>query len=161
MLDNRGAAGRTHGEIDIEATPAAIMDVIADLANYPLWSEGVTGAVVLSEQGGRPATARLTFSSGPLTDEFELAYDWHGTESVDWHMITPGEVLRRQDGTYTLTHQADGTVRVAYDLEVELSIPIIGKLKARAEKLIIKAALEGLKARVESLTRVTHDQGSS
>lgn len=152
MVDGSGVSERTHGQIDIAASPEAIMGVIADLANYPSWSEGVTGAQVLTERNGRPQTARLQFSAGPMADEFELEYVWHGNDSVDWHIIEPGEVLRRQDGTYTLAKQPDGSVRVSYDLEVELSIPIIGKLKARAERLIIRAALAGLKKRVELLT---------
>lgn len=149
MMQGSGTSERTHGQISIAATPEEIMDAIADLSEYPAWSEGIEDAEVLTFDGDRPKTARLNFSSGPLADEFELEYTWHGNRSVDWRMIKQGEVLKRQDGTYTLTPEADGTVLVEYDLEVELSIPIIGKLKQRAEKLIIKAALTGLKQHVE------------
>lgn len=151
MGQNSGVSERTHGQIEIIASAEQVMSVIADLPNYAAWSEGIEAAEVLTTQDGRPKTARLTFASGPLADVFELEYAWHGVDSVDWHMIKSGEVLKRQDGTYTIVAAGSGTVTVSYDLEVELSIPIIGKLKQRAEKLIIKAALNGLKQRVESL----------
>jgi hypothetical protein len=39
---------------------------------------------------------------------------------------------------------------VTYRLRVDVSIPMIGMLKRRAEKVIIDTALKGLKQRVES-----------
>lgn len=149
MIDSSGVSERTHGQIDIAAPREAIIAVIADLSSYPQWSGGITGAEVLNSVDGRPQRARLQFAAGPMTDEFVLEYEWHDNSSVDWHIVDPGEMIKRQNGTYTLTDLGNGTVRVAYDLEVELSIPIIGKLRTRAEKQIIKAALSGLKRQVE------------
>ena len=40
---------------------------------------------------------------------------------------------------------------VTYRLAVDISIPMIGMLKRKAEKVIIDTALKGLKKRVESL----------
>ena len=40
---------------------------------------------------------------------------------------------------------------MTYSLEVDLAIPMIGMLKRKAEKVIIDAALKGLKKRVETL----------
>ena len=39
---------KTESSIVIEATPAAIMAVIADLAAYPQWSDGISSVEVLS-----------------------------------------------------------------------------------------------------------------
>lgn len=155
----QSSAGRTHGEIQIAARPALVMRVISDLARYPEWSEGVTGATVLSSTpDGRPKTAALTFAAGPIADSFELEYAWSGDRQVDWHIVTPGDVLRRQDGTYRLDPQSNGSVLVAYDLEVELTVPIIGKLRSRAERMIIRAALDGLKRQV---SRVAQEEGTA
>jgi hypothetical protein len=46
---------------------------------------------------------------------------------------------------------------VAYELAVDLIIPIPGFVKRRAEARIIKTALSELKARVEGSPRPTHD----
>ena len=128
------------------------MDVIADLPAYPQWSDGMESVQVLeANPDGTPLVAHFDFASGPLKDDFVLRYDWHGTDYVAWTM-TEGKVLRRQEGRYTLTPNADGTVTVTYDLVVELSVPMIGALKRKAEKKIVRSALAGLKQRVESLT---------
>lgn len=144
-------ADRTNGEITIEAGKAKIMDVIADLPVYPEWSDGVESVEVLDETAdGRPDRARFKFSSGPIKDTYILKYDWHGNDSVDW-TLEEGGVIRQQDGTYTLTDAGDGSVTVTYDLTVELSVPMIGMIRKKAEKMIVKTALQGLKARVDSL----------
>ena len=43
----------------------------------------------------------------------------------------------------------DGSTTVTYNLSVELSIPMIGMLRRKAEKIIIDTALKELKRRVE------------
>ncbi len=144
-------ADRTNGEITIEADKATIMDVIADLPVYPEWSDGVESVEVLDETpDGRPDRARFKFSSGPIKDTYILKYSWHGDDSVDW-TLEEGGVIKQQDGTYTLTDNGDGSVTVTYDLLVELSVPMIGMIRKKAEKMIVKTALQGLKARVDSL----------
>ena len=144
-------ADRTNGEITIEADQAKIMGVIADLPVYPDWSDGVESVEVLeTDADGRPDRARFKFSSGPIKDTYILKYTWHGDDSVDW-TLEEGTVIKQQDGTYTLTPNGDGTVTVTYDLMVELSIPMIGLTRKKAEKMIVKTALQGLKDRVDSL----------
>jgi hypothetical protein len=60
-------------------------------------------------------------------------------------------MTRKLDGSYQLAPRGDAT-EVTYRLAVELSIPMIGMLRRRAEKVIIDSALKGLKERVESLS---------
>ncbi|MGV1036520.1 MAG: SRPBCC family protein [Candidatus Nanopelagicales bacterium] len=144
-------ADRTHGEISINAPASAIMDVIADLAQYPSWSEGVESTDVLEAfADGRPKVARFHFSSGPIKDTFVLRYEWNGTDSVSW-WLNEGTVLKKQEGTYSIIPNSDGSMLVSYDLTVELAIPMIGMIRQRAEKRIVKSALGGLKVRVEQL----------
>ena len=80
-----------------------------------------------------------------------LEYDWDvaddGTGSVSWHLVR-AHLLKGLNGTYTLARVPAGT-RVTYDLEVELTMPMIGLLKRKAEKHIINLALSELKKRVE------------
>jgi hypothetical protein len=54
------------------------------------------------------------------------------------------------DGAYELTALGDQSTRVTYRLAVEVSVPIIGMLRRKAEKVIIDTALKGLRRRVES-----------
>ena len=144
-------AEKTESSIVIDASPAAVMAVIADLAAYPEWSDGIASVQVLSlyEEDDRPADARFTVDSGMIKDTYELEYDWEGNESVSW-TLTKGEMLTALDGSYRLTDNGDGSTSVAYQLAVDVKMPMIGMLKRKAEKVIIDTALKGLKKRVES-----------
>ena len=140
---------RTTGDIVIDAPPSRIMDVIADLEAYPDWATGVTAAEVQSTSaGGRPDRVRMTLNSPPILDTYTLAYVWHSPTRVTWSMAETGSVLTQVDGAYTLEPLATGT-RVVYQLEVDVLIPLLGKLKRKAEKVIIDTALAGLKKHVE------------
>lgn len=144
-------AEHTESSIVIDATPAQVMAVIADLAAYPQWSDGITNVTVLSvyDEDQRPADARFSVNSGPIKDTYELEYDWTGDERVTW-TLTKGEMVTMMDGSYTLSPNADGTTTVAYRLAVDVRIPMIGMLKRKAERVIVDTALKGLKQRVES-----------
>ncbi|MFM8515345.1 MAG: SRPBCC family protein [Actinomycetota bacterium] len=144
-------AEQTSSDIVIDASPAVIMDVIADLAAYPEWSDGIEAVSVLSryEDDNRPADARFTVRSGPINDTYELEYDWTGDTRVTW-TLTKGEMLTAMDGEYELIPDASGGTTVHYRLSVDVKIPMIGMFKRKAEKVIVDTALKGLKTRVES-----------
>jgi ribosome-associated toxin RatA of RatAB toxin-antitoxin module len=138
----------TEEDIVIHAPAAAIMDVIADLENYPAWSDGVRQIDVLTRfEDGRPETARWIVDAGPIKDVYDLKYSWNGNHSVSWTLIQ-GQMLKLDDGTYTLDEEG-GSTKVNYKLKVDLSIPMLGMLKRKAEKTIVDTALKGLKKRVE------------
>jgi ribosome-associated toxin RatA of RatAB toxin-antitoxin module len=144
-------AEQTEGSIDIEASPAQVMAVIADIEAYPQWTDGLTSVEVLSvyEDDGRPAEARFSLEAGPIQDVYDLEYDWDADQAVSWHLLT-GQMLTAMDGTYELTPTgAEGTT-VTYRLTVDVKMPMIGMLKRKAEKRIVDTALKGLKKRVES-----------
>ncbi len=143
-------ADRTESSIVIESAPAAVMSVIADLARYPEWSDGVKTVEVLTQyEDGLPADARFVVDAGAIKDTYELEYDWDGDESVTW-TLTTGQMLKAMDGSYRLTDNGDGTTTVVYQLAVDVSIPMIGLIKRKAEKVIVDTALRGLKERVET-----------
>lgn len=148
-------ADETHGEIEINADATKVMDVIADLAVYNEWADGVNSIDVLTETDtGRPDTALFDFASGPIKDKFTLKYDWSHEDSegfVTWEILEPGQVLTKEEGKYTVVGLEDGRSRVLYDLMVDVSIPLPGMLKRKAEKKMVETALKGLKKRVESL----------
>ncbi len=144
-------ADQTESSIVINAAPATIMDVIADLPSYPEWSDGINEVKVLAlyEEDNRPADAHFSLVSGAIKDDYELEYDWDGDKSVSW-TLTKGDMLTAMDGVYELTDNGDGTTTVNYRLSVDVKIPMIGMIKRKAEKVIVDTALKGLKKRVES-----------
>ncbi len=143
-------ADRTSSTITIQAPPRAVMAVIADFPAYPQWALGLhTAQVRKTLPDGLAHEVYFELAEGPVKDAYTLRYDWHGEKSVDWELVT-GRMTRKLDGSYELVPLGDAT-EVTYRLAVELSIPMIGMLRRRAEKVIIDTALRGLKERVESL----------
>ncbi len=144
-------AEQTTSSIMITADPASIMAVIADFDAYPIWAQGVKSAdVVEPGSDGRAKQVHFELDASPIKDSYTLSYDWRGDEAVTWTLVE-GRMLKAMDGAYELVEQGDGTTEVTYRLAVDISIPMIGMLKRKAEKVIIDTALKGLKKRVESL----------
>ena len=139
---------RTSSDIVIAAPRADIMDVIADFDHYPDWATGVRRAEIIAGEAPRPEQVHFVLDAAPIRDEYDLAYQWDGDNGVSWTLVGKGSMLTGMDGSYELD-EVDGGTRVTYKLAVNVSIPMLGMLKRKAEKVIIDTALKGLKRRVE------------
>jgi ribosome-associated toxin RatA of RatAB toxin-antitoxin module len=135
--------------ITIDAPKSTIMAVIADFDAYPEWSTAIK-QVSVDEVGadGRGSTATFTLDAGVIKDTYTLVYEWQGDDQVDWHLLK-GKMMKSQEGTYELRETDSGT-EVIYRLAVDLSVPMLGMFKRKAEKAIMDTALKGLKKRAES-----------
>jgi carbon monoxide dehydrogenase subunit G len=142
-------AEQASASTSIQADKAAVMAVIADFESYPEWASMIK-KVSVDETGpdGRGTQVTFNLDAGVLKDEYTLAYDWHGDDRVDWHLVS-GRSMKSQDGSYILTDNG-GSTDVTYKLAVDLNIPMLGMFKRKAEKVIMDTALKGLKKRVES-----------
>ncbi|GAA5151404.1 SRPBCC family protein [Nocardioides marinquilinus] len=144
---------QTTSSIVVDAPPAAVMAVIADFEAYPQWAKGVKVAEVRAshgpEQDGRAKEVFFSLDVTPIKDEYTLSYTWHGDREVTWTLVE-GKLLRALDGAYVLVDRG-GSTEVTYRLALDISIPLIGMLKRKGEKVLIDTALKGLKQRVESL----------
>jgi ribosome-associated toxin RatA of RatAB toxin-antitoxin module len=145
-------ADSTSSSVSIQAAPAEVLDVIADFETYPDWAGQIKRATVLSEdEQGWPQEVEMTLDAGVIKDTYVLAYTWDvhedGTGAVSWELVK-SSILKALDGVYRLS--GDTTTDVVYELTVDLSIPVIGMIRRKAEKTIIDTALKGLKKRVEA-----------
>jgi hypothetical protein len=144
-------AEQTTSSIVIHSDRATIMEVIGDFPAYPEWAKGVrTADVQATFESGWAERVFFSLDVPPIRDEYTLGYAWDGYDEVSWWLVE-GKVLTHMDGTYLLRDLGDGTTEVTYRLALDLSIPLIGMIKRKGEKMIIDAALKGLKQRVESL----------
>ncbi|AHH17131.1 SRPBCC family protein [Nocardia nova] len=143
-------ADRTQRSIIVDAPSDRVMAVIADLASYPEWVSAARSVDVLETfPDGRARTARFVLDAGVVKDTYVLSYTWRADgRAVTWKLVS-GELQKAQDGTYELIDQPDGTTQVVYELTVDLTIPMIGMFKRKAEKVITDTALKELKKRVE------------
>jgi hypothetical protein len=142
-------ADRTTSSITIDAGRDAVMAVIADLPAYPAWAGQVKSAEVLSTgPGGLPENVRFVLDAGVISDTYTLGYTWQGDDGVSWRVVEPGRMVSELKGSYLLADTGKGT-EVTYELAADLTVPMIGMIKRKAEKVIVETALKGLKKRVE------------
>lgn len=139
----------TQGSIDIAAAPFQVASVIADLPNYPSWTDGMGEPVVLESDGnGRPLLAEFDVTAGPIKDRVRLSYTWH-EHAVEWELVK-ADALRALNGKYAWQAVGDAT-QVSYSLTIETASSLPGIVRKLAEKAIITSALQGLKRRVQEL----------
>lgn len=150
MPDKR-TSDRTAQTIYIDADPGTVMKVIADIGAYPDWVSEYTETEVLeADSQGYPLLARLVLDAAVLKDAMVLRYEWPADRrSVRWSLSESG-LLKSMDGSYRLSPKDSGT-EVTYELAVDLTIPMIGLLKRKAERRLTDTALKDLKKRAESL----------
>ncbi|TFV60587.1 SRPBCC family protein [Mycobacterium sp. PS03-16] len=143
-------ADKTAQTIYIDADPATVMDVIADIGTYPDWVKEYRETEVLElDDSGNPKTARLVLDAAVLKDTMVLAYEWPADRnSVTWTLVS-SSLLKSLEGAYRLSPKGSGT-DVTYELAVDLMIPMIGLLKRKAERRLTETALKDLKKRVEA-----------
>jgi carbon monoxide dehydrogenase subunit G len=141
-------ADQSTQSIVIDAPPADVMAVIADFPSYPQWVAAAK-KVEVEETGddGRARRVHFVLDAGAVKDDYVLEYDWDGDRKVSWNLVK-GQMQKRQEGSYTLA-ESDGGTQVTYRITIDLSIPMLGMIKRKAEKVILDTALKELKKRVE------------
>ena len=141
--------------VKINASPAEVMAVIANLEDYPNWSDGFTAVeIITNHDDGGPRDVSFAITTPVGKDSYELSYFWVGEESVSWTLNSDEQgkpkssMMKKLVGSYTLVPDGDGT-KVTYTLEIDPKIPMMGFMKKKAAATIVDQALNGLKKRVE------------
>ena len=142
-------ADQSTQSIVVDAPAADVMAVIADFPAYPQWAASVKKVEVLEEgPEGRARRVRFAIDQAMIRDEYVLEYTWDGDHTVSWTLVE-GQLQKRNDGSYTLD-ESDGKTEVTYAITIDVTMPLMGMLKRKAEKVILDTALKELKKRVES-----------
>ena len=141
-------ADQSTQSIVVDAPAADVMAVIADFDAYPTWVAAAKRVEVL-ETGpdGRAKQVHFVLDAGAVKDDYVLDYTWEGDRRVSWRLVK-GQMQKRQEGSYTLV-ETGGRTEVTYAITIDLSIPMLGMIKRKAEKVILDTALKELKKRVE------------
>ncbi len=141
-------ADQSTQSITVDAPAAEVMADIADFHAYPEWVASAKRVEVL-ETGpdGRARQVHFVLDAGAVKDEYVLDYTWDDDRAVSWTLVK-GQMQKRQEGSYTL-EETGGRTEVTYRIAIDLSIPMLGMIKRKAEKVILDTALKELKKRVE------------
>jgi uncharacterized membrane protein len=141
-------ADQSTQSITVDAPAADVMAVIADFPSYPQWVAAAKKVeVVEDDDDGRARRVHFVLDAGAVKDDYVLEYTWDGDRKVSWTLVE-GQMQKRNDGSYTLAEK-DGATEVTYSITIDLSIPMLGMIKRKAEKVILDTALKELKKRVE------------
>ena len=141
-------ADQSTQSITVDAPAADVMAVIADFPSYPQWVAAAKKVEVVEDgEDGRARRVHFVLDAGAVKDDYVLDYPWDGDRRVTWTLVQ-GQMQKRQDGSYTLS-ETDGRTDVTYAITIDLSIPMLGMIKRKAEKVILDTALKELKKRVE------------
>jgi ribosome-associated toxin RatA of RatAB toxin-antitoxin module len=134
--------------IVIDAPASDVMAVIADFPAYPEWVAAAKKVeVVEAGNDGRARQVHFVIDAGVIKDDYVLDYTWDGDHEVSWTLVK-GELMKRQEGSYVLDEK-NGATEVTYAIAIDITIPMIGMLKRKAERVILDTALKELKKRVE------------
>jgi len=139
--------------IVIAAAPEQVIGVICDFPRYPEWVSAATRVEVVEEyEDGYASQVSFWLDVGGFADEYTLQYEYsEDLTRIEWHLVAPSKIQKSQQGSYDVEDNGDGTATVTYALSVEISMPMLGMFKRKAEKMIMDTALRELKRRVESL----------
>jgi ribosome-associated toxin RatA of RatAB toxin-antitoxin module len=150
VAEGQGAVPEhTSSSVTIVAEPAKIMSVIADFEAYPTWAAAVKEVEVRSlRPDGRAEQVHFVLNAGAIKDDYTLSYDWDGDREVRWSLVE-AKVVKSLDGSYTLRDKGRGNTEVTYQLAFDVTFPMIGLIKRKAEKVIIDTALKELKKKIE------------
>ena len=139
-------AVRASREVLFDASPEAILNALADIDEVPTWSTLHRAAEVVDRHpDGRPQHVKATVKIMGITDREMLEYHW----GDDWMVWDAEETFqqRGQHGEYKLIREGDRT-RVRFDLIVDLAAPVPHFLIKRAKKMVLDAAVDRLRIRV-------------
>lgn len=132
--------------IDIEAPPAAVLDVIADIDAMPSWSSIHKSADVINRyDDGRPRQVRMSVSLMGISDDQIVEYSWSDNK-VTWELVESSQ-QKSQSAEYRLTETETGT-HVDFDMSVDLKIPVPGLLVKRGQKSVLEMATKGLRDQI-------------
>jgi ribosome-associated toxin RatA of RatAB toxin-antitoxin module len=143
-------AETTEGTVEIDASPAEIMAVIADFESYPEWVDGIKAAEVRDrDDDGRGTEVAFEFSAMGFDASYTLRYEYEPEDrGVRWTTAEASGAVKDIRGEYVL-EPLNGDTEVTYRLAVETAVRVPGFLKRRADRQAIRTALDGLKRRVE------------
>lgn len=145
---------RASERIVIRETPEKIFQVITDYATYPEWATNVKEVDIRRvDEDGRAGLVGYRAAAMGRSASYVLEY-FYGTNPlrVSWR-LAHGDLVRRLDGRYVLNSLDDDgagpRTEVTYELEVDVSMPMSGFLRRRAESRILRSALEDLRSWIE------------
>lgn len=142
-------ADEAHERITVAAPPERCYAVASDFERYPDWARDVKSVEVQDrDDQGRPTRVEYRVAGLGQSIRYVLDYSYaEAPQAFSWNLVE-SDKLRQLDGRYGFDADGSGT-RVAYDLAIDVSIPLPGLIKRQAARMIMGTALKELKREAE------------
>lgn len=141
---------QTSASMLMRAPPERCFATAADVEGYPEWAADIKSVEVLErDPEGRATLVAFRAAAFGRSTRYRLAYDYsRAPVELTWRLVQ-GDITSKLDGSYRFEPTEDGDTDVTYRLLAELTVPIPGFVKRRAEGRIVQTALRELKTRIE------------
>ncbi|MGB1631108.1 MAG: SRPBCC family protein [Acidimicrobiales bacterium] len=137
----------------IAASPQACFAAAIDFERYPDWASDIKMARVLSrDDEGRAVDVEFRAAAMGRSTTYTLRYFYGSNPSRLAWRLQSGDIARHLDGEYEfLPVSSDpSSTEIVYHLAVDLSVPLPGFVKRRAEARIVRTAVNDFTTYVES-----------
>ncbi|MGI9018406.1 MAG: SRPBCC family protein [Euzebya sp.] len=132
----------------VDAAPGAVYDVVGDFESYPQWLEQFKEAEVLvTRDDGWAQKVRYVLSTMGISLGMTLVYTYTDTR-VEW-VLESGDMMTRNDGSYDMVDNGDGTTTLTYELVVETNVPLPSIVRKSIAKKTVSDSLKAIKQRAE------------
>jgi uncharacterized membrane protein len=138
--------------VEVDATAAAIMAIVADFEAYPQWNEEVKAVYILARyDDGRPSQLRIDTEIQGQQGTYIQAVYYPGPGQIQT-VMQQGELFSKQNQVFSVVEMGPASL-LTVDLDVEVSIPGVPALMV---KKIVNDALDhlagNLKSRAEQMS---------
>lgn len=138
----------TFSTLEIDASRDELYDVVADVAKYPEWANGVKEVEVLDrDDDGWVQRARFVIDVFVKEIEYVLQYTHDRPNLLSW-VAEESDDIDMLQGSYQFSPAEGDATQVVYKLAVEPKFVIPGFIKRQGEKQLVTTALRGLRKRV-------------
>ena len=137
--------------VEVAATPATIMSIVADFEAYPQWNEEVKGCWVLARyDDGRPSQLRLDVQVQGMDGSYICAVYYPSPVEI-YTVLQQGDLFSKQQQNFSVVGMgATSLLTVDLDVETKMAIPKMMVKKVVDDALTYLA--DNLKKRAEQLS---------
>lgn len=143
-------ADRASQEIIISSPSTRVLEVLLELDDYPSWIDDLK-TVEIFERDSRGRAIRAQLHSNALGQDIVHTYKYDYTNypsEIAWELES-GNMVSSLWGRYVIVPVTRTETRVRYELELEMTAPLPGFIKKKANEKIVSSALDSLKRECE------------
>ena len=136
-------------DVQVDATPEAVLAVVLDVESYPQWQREVVGVEVHErDDAGRPTLVTMSIQAMGKSGWYRVAYDYPDGDTARYRLVA-GDMMRRNDATFTVAGDGDGGSRLTVELDLALVWPLPSAVVNRLARHGLRNILAGVRDRAE------------